>query len=57
MRSFIIQNTMGQTNITSQDLADIFELFTMGIPIGGILSAIVWGVAYTLKKCIAFFKM
>ena len=48
---------MGQTNITSQDLADIFELFTMGIPIGGLLSAIVWAVAYTVKKCISFFKM
>ena len=49
---------MGQTElITSENLADIFSLFTMGIPIGGILSAIVWGVAYTVKKCINFFHM
>lgn len=48
---------MGQTQLTTNDLAQIFELFTMGIPIGGVLSAIVWAVAYTIKKCISFFKM
>ena len=48
---------MGQIDLTSADLVDAFTLFTYGIPIGGLLSAIVWAVAYTVKKCIAFFKM
>ena len=49
---------MGQTElITSSDLADIFTLFTMGIPIGGLLSALVWAVAFTIKKCLGFFKL
>lgn len=48
---------MGQTNLTSEDLTQIFALFSMGIPIGGLLSGIIWIIAYTVKKCIAFFKM
>ena len=43
--------------ITSDDLQYAFEFFTIGIPIGGILSSIVWAVAYTVKKCISFFRM
>lgn len=43
--------------ITSNDLSDIYELFSLGIPIGALLSAIVWTIAFTVKKCIAFFKM
>jgi hypothetical protein len=43
--------------ITSADLADIFEFFSYGIGIGGLLSAIVWAVDYTVKSCISFFKM
>ena len=49
---------MGQIDmITTNDLADIFTLFSEGIGIGGLLSAIVWAVAYTVKKCISFFYM
>ena len=43
--------------ITSEDLTNVYELFVMGLPIGGLLSAIVWAVAYTVSKCISFFKM
>lgn len=43
--------------VTLNDLADVFQLFSYGIGIGGILSAIVWAVAYTVKACISFFKM
>ena len=43
--------------ISSEDLQDVFELFVMGIPIGGILSAIFWAVAYTVKSCLKFFRM
>lgn len=43
--------------ITTNDLTDIFALFSQGIGIGALLSALVWGVAYTVKKCISFFYM
>lgn len=43
--------------ITSEDLAQIYELFTYGIGIGGLLSAIIWVVAYTFKKCLQFFNL
>lgn len=43
--------------ITINDLADVFELFSYGIGIGGILSASIWVIAYTVKSCISFFKM
>ena len=43
--------------ITTGDLTDVFELFSIGISIGGLLSSIIWVVAYTIKKCISFFRM
>lgn len=43
--------------ITTEDLAEIFSLFSYGIGIGGLLSAIVWAVAYTVKKCLGFFNL
>ena len=42
--------------ITSEDLTNVYELFVMGLPIGGLLSAIVWAVAYTVSKCISHLK-
>lgn len=48
---------MGQTTITTENLAEIFTLFSTGIGIGGLISAIVWAISYTVKKCIGFFKL
>lgn len=42
--------------MSSENLSDIYQLFASGVPVGALLSGIVWSVGFAVEFLIKLFK-